>query len=295
MVHDSDGGASTAPADYDRAMGPLQFLPGTWSWAGRDGDGDGRRDPQNVFDAALATADYLCLGGRDLSRAGDLRSAVLSYNQSGAYHSAVVEWVSYFQRHGLAALTTVAFRVGSGGRASARLAEPRPAPRAPGREPARPDRPPGPAGTATPTTTSTAPPAPPPPPTPAGSPRRARPPDAPTHHPAPATPDRRTRADPTPPAPPPHGSDQDPPDRRGAALDRHSTASTARADTAADQRMGRRRDARRTARTEARRDGIPAGLGWLTKSDSWIRTAASARTAPRQGWPSFVFHRRVLA
>ena len=99
-------------------MGPLQFLPGTWRWAGRDGDGDGRRDPQNVYDAALATAGYLCLGGRDLSQSGDLRSAVLSYNQSDAYHSAVVEWVAYFREHGLAALTSVAFRVGSGGRAS---------------------------------------------------------------------------------------------------------------------------------------------------------------------------------
>ncbi|KRF25691.1 lytic murein transglycosylase [Phycicoccus sp. Soil803] len=125
VVHDSDGGSYDGDGQYDRAMGPLQFLPGTWRWAGRDGDGDGRRDPQNVFDAALATAGYLCLGGRDLSRTGDLRSAVLSYNQSGAYHSAVLEWVSYFRQHGLAALTSVAFRVGSGGRASA-LAEPEP-------------------------------------------------------------------------------------------------------------------------------------------------------------------------
>ena len=124
VIRDSDGGAYDGASDYDRAMGPLQFLPGTWSWAGRDGDGDGRRDPQNVFDAASATADYLCHGGRDLARSGDLRAAVLSYNQSGAYHAAVLEWVSYFQRHGLAALTTVAFRVGSGGRASAMTALP---------------------------------------------------------------------------------------------------------------------------------------------------------------------------
>jgi hypothetical protein len=129
IIRDSDGGAYDGASDYDRAMGPLQFLPGTWSWAGRDGDGDGRRDPQNVFDAASATADYLCLGGRDLARSGDLRAAVLSYNQSGANNSAVLEWVSCFQRHGLAALTTVAFRVGSGGRASAMTApEPDPSP-----------------------------------------------------------------------------------------------------------------------------------------------------------------------
>lgn len=129
VIRDSDGGVYDGASDYDRAMGPLQFLPGTWRWAGRDGDGDGRRDPQNVFDAASATADYLCRGGRDLARSGDLRAAVLSYNQSGAYHSAVLDWVSYFQRHGLAALATVAFRVGSGGRASAMAApEPDPTP-----------------------------------------------------------------------------------------------------------------------------------------------------------------------
>lgn len=167
VVHDSDRGAVDGAADYDRAVGPLQFLPGSWSWAGRDGDGDGRRDPQNVFDAALATADYLCLGGRDLARAGDLRSAVLSYNQSGAYHSAVVEWVSYFQRHGLAALVTVAFRVGSGGRASAMtVATPDPSPpaSAPSTTAAKPSQTGSgaatvSAGTATPTATTTAPPA----------------------------------------------------------------------------------------------------------------------------------------
>jgi membrane-bound lytic murein transglycosylase B len=119
VVRDSDGGAYDGDSEYDRAMGPLQFLPGTWRWAGRDGDGDGRRDPQNVFDASLATAGYLCLGGRDLSRPGDLRAAVLSYNQSDEYYTAVAEWVAYFRQHGLAALTSVAFLVGSGGRASA--------------------------------------------------------------------------------------------------------------------------------------------------------------------------------
>ena len=158
VVHDSDGGAYDGDGEFDRAMGPLQFLPGTWRWAGRDGDGDGRRDPQNVFDASLATAGYLCLGGRDLSDAGDLRSAVLSYNQSGDYHSAVVEWVSYFRRHGLAALTSVAFRVGSGGRASALAvsdADPDPTPVKPTRTATAPaTKKPSPTGTGTPTTSA---------------------------------------------------------------------------------------------------------------------------------------------
>lgn len=119
VVTDSDGGRVDGAGDYDRAVGPLQFLPGTWRWAGRDGDADGVRDPQNVFDAAAATAGYLCRDGRDLARGGDLRGAFWSYNQSAEYVSAAVEWASFFQRNGLAAMDDVAFRVGSGGRASA--------------------------------------------------------------------------------------------------------------------------------------------------------------------------------
>jgi hypothetical protein len=118
VVHDSDGGAVDGAGDFDRAVGPLQFLPGTWRWAGADGDRDGWRDPQNVFDASLATAGYLCRGGRDLSASWHLRSAVLSYNQSDAYLRSVLDWADYFARHGLSALDDVAFRVGSGGRAS---------------------------------------------------------------------------------------------------------------------------------------------------------------------------------
>lgn len=41
---------------YARALGPMQFLPGTWSRYAADGDGDGKADVQNVFDASLAAA-----------------------------------------------------------------------------------------------------------------------------------------------------------------------------------------------------------------------------------------------
>jgi hypothetical protein len=205
VVHDSDGGGYDGDGQYDRAMGPLQFLPGTWRWAGRDGDGDGRRDPQNVFDAARATADYLCLDGRDLSRAGDLRAAVLSYNQSGDYHAAVLEWVSYFRQHGLAAMTTVAFRVGSGGRASA-LVEPDPAPEPPASEP-----------TKSPTTTVTKKPLPSgstttPPAVPSAEPTRSSPPPATSTPPSdPTTPPTSPTPTPTTTTPPP-SSTTPPPD-----------------------------------------------------------------------------------
>ena len=51
---------------YARAMGPMQFLPGTWSRYASDGDGDGKADPQNVYDSSLAAARYLCGGGLNL-------------------------------------------------------------------------------------------------------------------------------------------------------------------------------------------------------------------------------------
>jgi len=41
VVVDSDGGALDGDARYDRATGPMQFLPGTWRSIGADGNGDG--------------------------------------------------------------------------------------------------------------------------------------------------------------------------------------------------------------------------------------------------------------
>ena len=45
--------AQAGRVSYARAMGPMQFLPGTWSRYASDGDGDGKADPQNVYDATL--------------------------------------------------------------------------------------------------------------------------------------------------------------------------------------------------------------------------------------------------
>ena len=66
---------STATNDFDRAVGPMQFIPSTWSVVGVDADGDTQRDPQDIDDAALATAVYLCSGDDDLGT--DDRPAVL--------------------------------------------------------------------------------------------------------------------------------------------------------------------------------------------------------------------------
>ncbi len=99
-IRDTDGGRLDGNRQWDRAVGPMQFLPGTWAGFGVDADGDGRADPQNVYDAAAAAADYLCAGGRDMSLDSGLRSAILSYNHSSAYLASVLAWQGRFAARG---------------------------------------------------------------------------------------------------------------------------------------------------------------------------------------------------
>ena len=84
-ISDSDGGAYDGNARWDRAVGPMQFLPGTWKAYGGDGDGDGRRDPQQIDDAAYGTARYLCSTGGDLTTTSGRYAAVFRYNHSDSY------------------------------------------------------------------------------------------------------------------------------------------------------------------------------------------------------------------
>lgn len=103
-ISDSDGGRLDGSSAYDRAVGPMQFIPTTWAMWGTDADGDGRADPQNVYDAAASAARYLCAGGRDLGSTESLRSAILSYNYSGEYVATVLSWKGFFERNGLEAI-----------------------------------------------------------------------------------------------------------------------------------------------------------------------------------------------
>jgi hypothetical protein len=98
LIRDTDGGAHDGDAVYDRAVGPMQFLPSTWARWGTDGNGDGRADPNNIFDAALAAGHYLCAGDRDLGRAADLDRAILSYNHSYSYLRLVEYWLEFYSR-----------------------------------------------------------------------------------------------------------------------------------------------------------------------------------------------------
>ena len=81
---------------YARAIGPMQFLPGTWSRYASDGNGDGKADVQNVFDASLAAARYLCSGGLNLRDQSQVMTAILRYNNSMAYAQNVLGWAAAY-------------------------------------------------------------------------------------------------------------------------------------------------------------------------------------------------------
>jgi membrane-bound lytic murein transglycosylase B len=84
-IQDTDAGQIDDDPVFDRAVGPMQFIPSTWSVVGVDGDGDGVRNPQDIDDAALATAVYLCSGDEDLSTTAGQREAIYRYNHSKQY------------------------------------------------------------------------------------------------------------------------------------------------------------------------------------------------------------------
>ena len=103
VITDTDHGLLDGDTSYDRAVGPMQFLPSTWMVAGVDANGDGVKNPQDMADATAATAVYLCSGHADLSSPGDLRSAILRYNDSDSYVSMVTAIADAY-RHGVTAL-----------------------------------------------------------------------------------------------------------------------------------------------------------------------------------------------
>jgi hypothetical protein len=108
-VKDTDAGHWDHDTIWDRALGPMQIIPASWRVVGLDMDGDGVRDPQNVYDSAGAAMAYLCAGGRDLSTSAGLKQAILSYNESDSYLHAVLAWKSVFESADLDGIGAVPF------------------------------------------------------------------------------------------------------------------------------------------------------------------------------------------
>ncbi|MCS5713891.1 lytic murein transglycosylase [Herbiconiux sp. CPCC 205716] len=110
-IPDTDAGAVDGDTEWDRAVGPMQFVPATWAAWATEANGDGVPDINNVDDASLSAAEYLCFsagrgggapsgssGSSDASDApGDLgteagwRAAIAGYNESPAYLDEVLD------------------------------------------------------------------------------------------------------------------------------------------------------------------------------------------------------------
>ena len=84
VITDTDGGALDGNAEFDAAVGPFQFIPGTWARHALDATGDGFADPHNIYDGSLSAAGYLCASS-DVRTDADIERSVLSYNRSHAY------------------------------------------------------------------------------------------------------------------------------------------------------------------------------------------------------------------
>ncbi len=85
-IPDTDGGRLDGDTTWDRAVGAMQFLPTTWERWGARAEPDGAApDPQDIDDAALSAARYLCASGGDLSSPAGWWEAVLTYNASTTY------------------------------------------------------------------------------------------------------------------------------------------------------------------------------------------------------------------
>ncbi|GAA4770726.1 lytic murein transglycosylase [Microbacterium gilvum] len=90
-IPDTDGGSLDGDTMWDRAVGPMQFIPETWAIWGVDGDGDGVVDPHDIDDVALTAARYLCQARGTLEGSDAWIAAIRSYNDTDDYQLQVAE------------------------------------------------------------------------------------------------------------------------------------------------------------------------------------------------------------
>ena len=75
---------------WQQAVGPMQFLPGTFDAWAVDQDADGVANPHDIDDAVATAANYLC-GGRD-GTVTDERAALRRYNNDDSYVTQVIAY-----------------------------------------------------------------------------------------------------------------------------------------------------------------------------------------------------------
>lgn len=90
---ESDHGQNLGPSTAG-AMGPMQFLPSTWTTSGVDGNGDGVANVMDPEDAIPAAAKYLKTGGAP----ADWYAALYSYNHADWYVRKVLAVAEGYRR-----------------------------------------------------------------------------------------------------------------------------------------------------------------------------------------------------
>lgn len=90
-VADTDHGTIDKDSASDRAVGPMEIMPGIWSKLAVDSDTDGKKNPQDIDDAAATAGVFLCSGTGDLSTPDGARTAVARYNNSDSYTDLVLK------------------------------------------------------------------------------------------------------------------------------------------------------------------------------------------------------------
>lgn len=92
LLVDTDDGVIDSDADFDRPVGPFQFLPSSWERYGYDANQDGIADPQNLWDASASAANFLCEMGA--GSGADERKAILRYAGSRQLTDRIIELYS---------------------------------------------------------------------------------------------------------------------------------------------------------------------------------------------------------
>jgi membrane-bound lytic murein transglycosylase B len=94
LIYDTDHGQWDFDPTYDHAVGMMQFIPSTWAQyaAVSNAKNFGTANPNNIYDAAFAAANYLCASGGDMRDPAARSAAVFGYNHSDAYVANVLSW-----------------------------------------------------------------------------------------------------------------------------------------------------------------------------------------------------------
>ncbi|QLL06534.1 lytic transglycosylase domain-containing protein [Mycobacterium vicinigordonae] len=99
IVDDADAATSSGASDDDgvqRAMGPMQFIAETWRLYGVSAKEHATPNVDNIDDAALSAAGYLCWRGKDLGTPRGWITALRAYNNSTVYARAVRDWATAY-------------------------------------------------------------------------------------------------------------------------------------------------------------------------------------------------------